>query len=84
MFFLNYLPWEQIAAVGEVARSGVGPEARFTVGHTIGYVLFGLVEYHVFSPLYFVQLFRNYRRQRRLPTGTASAQEPAPPDQSAK
>ena len=40
----NYLPWEQISSVGEVARSGVGPEARFTPLRTVGYVLFGLVE----------------------------------------
>ena len=80
----NYLPWEQIASVGEVARSGVGKEARFTVLRTIGYVLFGLVEYHIFSPLYFVQLFRNYRRQRCPPAGPPSVQEPAPPDRSGR
>ncbi|MCX7010287.1 MAG: zinc ribbon domain-containing protein [Kiritimatiellaeota bacterium] len=74
----NYLPWEQIASIGEVARSGVGPEARFTPLHILGYVLFGLVEYHIFSPLYFVQLFRNFRRHRQTPTSPMISQPPPP------
>ena len=58
----NILPFERIASMGEVARSAVSAEARFSPLRTLGYVLFGLLQYQIFSPLYFIRLYRNYRR----------------------
>jgi hypothetical protein len=58
----NIMPFVYIYSIGEVARSGVGPEARFTPLTTTGYVLFGLTQYQLFSPWYFVRLYLNYRK----------------------
>ncbi len=58
----NILPFIQIFSIGEVLRSGVGPEAHFTPFRTVAYVALGLTQYGFFAPLYFIRLFLNHRR----------------------
>ncbi|MDZ4198663.1 MAG: hypothetical protein U1E27_05165 [Kiritimatiellia bacterium] len=52
-----------VFSIGEVARSGTGPEAHLSRTTMFGYILWGLLEYHIFSPLFFYRLIRNWRRQ---------------------
>jgi hypothetical protein len=67
----NVMPFITNFSVGEALRSGVGPEANFTPFETTAYVAVGLMEYTVFAPIYFIQLYRNYRRlKRKLDTET--------------
>jgi len=79
----NYPPWEQIASLGEAARSGVGPAAQFSRGRMLGYILFGLVQDACFAPLDFYRFYRHYRRQRAVPPAPPPAPTanpaPAPP-----
>jgi hypothetical protein len=56
------MPYIYIFSIGEALRSGVGPEAHFTPFRTIAYIVVGFAEYVVFAPLYFICLYRNYRR----------------------
>lgn len=58
----NLLPFIRVFSVGEALRSGVGPEAHFSGFRTLAYVSLGLTMYGIFAPLYYVRLFRNYRR----------------------
>lgn len=69
----NWMHYIHIFSVGEVLRSGMGPEARFSRLTVPGYVVFGLLEFGIFAPVYYVQLFRNWRRHARKP-----AQPPEP------
>jgi len=67
----NSMPFERIAALGEVLRSGVGPEARFAPLRTLGYIFVGLWNNSILAPLYFLRLYRNYQnRQNDLASGT--------------
>ena len=59
----TWMPLEQISSIGEVARSGVEKNARFTTLNTIGYILFGLIEYSILAPIYFIRLLVNYLGQ---------------------
>jgi len=61
----NIMPFERIASLGEVARSAVGPEAKFTPFNTTGYIVFGLIQYGLLSPIYLFRMYRNYRRLKR-------------------
>jgi len=61
----NLLPFIRIFSIGEALRSGVGPEAHFTTFRTAAYISIGLVEYGVFSPLYFIRLYRNHLRLQK-------------------
>jgi len=70
----NLMPLERIASLGEVARSGVGPEARFTPMRLVGYILLGLTQYMIFAPLYFYRLYRNYRRMNPEPSARSTQQ----------
>jgi hypothetical protein len=63
----NVMPYIYLFSVGEALRSGVGPEAHFTPFRTVAYVVIGLAEYGVFAPLYFIRLYRNYRRLKGAP-----------------
>ena len=58
----NIMPYIYIFSIGEALRSGVGPEAHFTPFRTFAYVSIGLAEYSIFAPLYFIRLYRNYKR----------------------
>ncbi len=61
----NIMPFVYIFSMGEVVRSGVGPDARFTRFRTVGYAVLGLAQYGVFAPLYYLRLFLNYRHLRK-------------------
>jgi len=79
----NVMEYINIFSVGEALRSGVGPEAHFTPFRTVAYVSIGLIEYTVFAPLYFIRLYRNFRRlkgaQNDGPNKASDAtSEPAP------
>jgi hypothetical protein len=56
---MSYL---HIFPIGEVLRSGVGPEARYTRITVPGYIALGLLQYNVFSPVYFICLVINWRK----------------------
>jgi hypothetical protein len=77
------MPYIYIFSIGEALRSGVGPEANLTPFRTVAYVTIGLAEYTVFAPLYFIRLYRNYKRlngaQNDGPNQASEAtSEPAP------
>jgi len=79
----NVMEYINIFSVGEALRSGVGPEAHFTPFRTVAYVSIGLAEYTVFAPLYFIRLYRNFKRlngaQNNDPNKASEAtSEPAP------
>jgi len=63
-----YVPWSPylyIFALGDLLRTGVDRPFRVK-GTTVCFlVLFSLLEYLVFAPLYWFFLFRNIRRQTR-------------------
>jgi len=61
----NLMPYIRIFSIGEVFRSGVGPEARFTPLTTTGYILIGLSHWGYLAPLYYLRLFLNFRKLRR-------------------
>ena len=63
----NSMHYLQIFSLGEVLRSGVGPEARFTKLTVIGYVVLGLEQYSIFAPFYFFRIIRRRSKQRALP-----------------
>ncbi len=58
----NWMNYVYIFSIGEVLRSGVGPEARYSSLTAPGYIVIGLLQYGLFSPFYFVRLFLNWRR----------------------
>ncbi len=60
--FNNSMPYLQLFSIGEALRSGVGPEAHFSAFRTLAYLSIGLVQYTLFAPLYFIRLYRNYKR----------------------
>ena len=64
----NLMPYIWTFSLGEVARSGVHPTARFTPARTAGYVAFGIWQYQILAPVYFVCLYLNHRRQKRANT----------------
>ena len=61
----NWMSYVYIFSQGEVLRSGVGPEARFTWLTVPGYIVLGLLAFGVFSPVYFFRLFMNWRKMSR-------------------
>jgi hypothetical protein len=69
---MSYL---HVFSLGEVLRSGVGPQARFTVLTVPGYLVVGLAEYALFAPLYFIRLALNWRRLARQPPPVAPRDE---------
>ena len=82
------MPFLYIFSIGEVLRSGTGPEARFTPLTVPGYIVFGLSQFGVFAPIYFFRLFMNWRRRSRSESVPAVAglglarRSPAPAGQS--
>lgn len=61
----NWMDYLQIFAIGEVMRSGVGTDARFTRLTVPGYIVLGLLQFGLFSPVYFFRLVMNWRRVSR-------------------
>ena len=81
----NTMPYIYIFSIGEALRSGVGPEANLTPFRATAYVVMGLMQYWVFAPLYFIRLYRNYRKlkskQSETPQQSPSGNSlKAPPD----
>ncbi len=83
----NWMHYVYIFSIGEVFRSGVGPEARFTKLTVPGYIAIGFLQLGVLSPLYFIRLFLNWRSLSRRgshpPAAPASepVDAPAVPDE---
>lgn len=73
----NWSPYLRIFALGEVLRSGVGHTARFTPLTTFGYLAFGLTEYAVLAPFYWLRLLiawhRNGKQTDEAPAGSGEA-----------
>ncbi|MDD5706230.1 MAG: hypothetical protein PHR35_09910 [Kiritimatiellae bacterium] len=74
----NLMPYIYVFSIGESLRSGVGPEAHFTPFRTVAYVVLGLAEYGVLAPLYFIRLYRNYRKLNGAPTDGSNNESPDP------
>ena len=60
----NCLPYIYIFSIGEVVRAGVGSRLKWSFFNTILLILFSLVEYMVFAPIYWYRMYRNWRRGR--------------------
>jgi len=60
----NILPYIRIFSIGEVLRSGVGPEASFTKFTVCGYVLLGYLQFWPSFLFYLIRLCRNILRKK--------------------
>ncbi len=60
--YANCLPFIYIFSEGEVLRNGVSQHVRWSALTVIGYVLFSVITYAIFAPVYLYWLFKNVRR----------------------
>ena len=58
----NVLPYILIFSMGEVFRSCMGSDARFTLLTASGYILLPLVQFPFLAPIYYIRLGLNWRR----------------------
>lgn len=65
----NWMVYVHVFSIGEVLRTGTTGAFRLTRLNILAFVLFSLLQYSVFAPIYWIQLARNVlrlRRERRL------------------
>lgn len=58
----NWMPYVYIFSEGEVLRTGATGKFRVTALTVGGYVIYSLIAYLIFAPVYWYFLFRNIRR----------------------
>lgn len=61
----NILPFIRIFSLGEVMRSGVGPEAPLTTFTICGYILVSYTQFWLVFPFYVFRLCRNILRKKK-------------------
>ena len=74
----NIMPYLYIFSLGEVFRSGVEREARFTRLTVPGYILLALTEMPFLAPLYCLRLFLNWRKVAKARSD--DTERPSPDD----
>ena len=58
----NILPYIRIFSMGEVSRSCMGSDARFTLLTVTGYILLPLLQVPILAPFYYIRLALNWRK----------------------
>lgn len=58
----NVMPYVRVFSEGEVFRNGVTDRLHVSSLIVIGYVLYSLISYIVFAPVYWFFLFKNLKR----------------------
>jgi hypothetical protein len=58
----NYMPYVELFSEGEVFRAGVTERMRPSLLIIVGYVLYSLISYVIFAPIYWYFLYRNLKR----------------------
>lgn len=76
----NSMNYVYIFSIGEVLRSGVGREARYSPLTVSGYLAIGLLQYGLFSPIYIARLFLAWRRWSRAGAEPPGGQGPQAAD----
>lgn len=72
--YTNWLPYPYLFSVGHTLRIGTSGEFRRSPLTLVGFVLFSLVEYALFAPVYWIVMFWNYLE--RGPEDRAHAHPP--------
>ena len=75
--YTNWLPFPQLFSIGHVLRIGTFGEFKRSPLTVFGFWFFGLVEYTLFAPIYWIMLLRN--RLHSAPPAPPVTQAPAPP-----
>ena len=70
----NYMPFVYLFAQGEVLRVGVTDHIRPSALVVCGFVLYSIVSYLIFAPVYWYFLFRNLRKSRETMSGAKTHQ----------
>ena len=60
----NVMPYIHIFSVGEGARAGVGSKLKWSPFNICLLIVFGFIEYMLFAPVYWLRLYRNWKRQK--------------------
>lgn len=64
--YTNWLPFPQLFSIGHALRTGTNGEFKRTPLNILGFLLFSLIEYTVFVPIYWIVFLRKiFRRARR-------------------
>jgi hypothetical protein len=61
----NYMPFVVVFSQGEVLRAGVNDKFRPSFVIVSGFVLYAILQYAVFAPIYWYFLYQNIRRNLR-------------------
>ncbi|MFO1512876.1 MAG: hypothetical protein U1F83_08210 [Verrucomicrobiota bacterium] len=72
--YTNWLPFPQLFSVGHVLRTGTSGEFKRTPLTILGFLLFSLVEYTLFVPIYWIVFLRKTlgHRNPEVPPPTAA------------
>jgi hypothetical protein len=73
--YTNWLPFPYLFSVGHALRIGTSGEFRRSPLTVIGFMLFGLAEYALFVPIYWI-VFLHKLLVRRLPEGDSDQSPP--------
>jgi hypothetical protein len=65
--YTNWSPYLYLFTVGDILRQGTSGRFRVRPLTVAGFLLFSLLEYTVFAPVYWFLLLRNLRSQRSKP-----------------
>jgi hypothetical protein len=71
----NYMPYVEVFSEGEVFRNGVTGKLRASPLIFVGYFLYSLTAYLVFSPVYWYFLVKHLKRQREEAPSVESPEE---------
>ena len=78
--YTNWLPYPQLFSVGHVLRAGTNGDFKRTPLTILGFMLFSLVEYTLFVPIYWIVFLRKIFGPQ--PPSNPLANSAAPPESS--
>ena len=74
--YTNWLPFPQLFSIGHVLRTGTSGDFKRTPLTILGFMIFSVVEYALFAPIYWIVFLRRILGQR--PRSPLEQSPPAP------